>query len=187
MVIHRLQDYIERAIKTNGIFPNAGDVDIQFWDGYRVFVREGLDKYDSVDDWLHDFGGWEDGAQDGHGPYTEYLIRDARKYLGGLGIMRGCMDVIDAAFAPYNLGFLGDLTTKNLEKENKLMLIKCDNEVIYQLVNMNRRRRELPELPYPNSHPDVKEFLDTTSQTAKIESMRMQLNIMEFNGSYNSS
>ncbi len=179
MPTHRIIDYIDRIIPTNGFIDNNFDSDMQFWTGYRIFVRNDLDDYDSVEDWKKDQGGFKPrGRYEGYGAVTEYVLQT---------FLRGSSSIADAGLKSYNMGLMSgwvleSSTSHEAEKEHMFMLIECDHEWPMAVVNLHRRRHNLPEI-VQDEELDIyqmqDELLDTTSETALLEQERVKINERE--------
>lgn len=97
-MIHPIGDYIDCVIATNGFISNDLETDTQFYKGYRVFVRYTLDKYESVEDWKEDQGGFQDRSRyEGYGDVTEYVFQE---------FSRGASVIIDAGLRSWDMGML---------------------------------------------------------------------------------
>lgn len=147
--MHPVHNYIDRVIETNGFICNDHESDGQFWTGYRIFIRDHLDDYATVEDWNSDTGGWNDrgtgryninGCE--HENVTEYVLQR---------FGRGCDVVIDAGYKNTDLGFApstDDTTDTSLTlflEKNHLLLM--DNDSVLSIVNLHRRRNDLEEIP----------------------------------------
>ena len=202
--MHPLRDYIDRVITTNGFIANDHESDGQYWTGYRIFIRNDLDEYQSVEEWKEQTGGWNDrgcGTYDfngsNHQNVTEYVLQEFN---------RGCDVLVDAGYRSADLGFGDEGIIESLEK-NHLLKMNPDNTV-FDVINLHRRRSNLPEVslaPLPENHPyktaymleygedigddvdepDLYDFKDTTSRTAKIEALRVKINELEYDTTLN--
>lgn len=198
--MHPLRDYIDRVIPTNGFICNDFESDAQFWTGYRIFVRDNLDSYDSVEDWKEQTGGWSDrDTYSTHANTTEYVLQSFH---------RGCDVILDAGYKSVDLGFSPRSDEEdciiNFLERNHMLLVNPECNTILAVVNLHRRRCNLSELsllPLPEDHPyrsyfrekyssdlgnenddpSFYEFLDETSRTAKIEALRKKINELEHN------
>jgi hypothetical protein len=194
--MHSLRDYVDRIIATNGFISNDNESDSQFYKGYRIFVREDLDSYESVDDWKEDTGGFDDRKPyEGHTYVTEYVWQQ---------FSRGVDVVIDAAYRSMSLGYGEEDSVANLLEKKHMLLIDPD-DIIFDVVNLHRKRlglSEIPRAPLRKNHPyyqeykakygddypsdeddeiDYYDYIDTTSRTAKIEALRVEVNNIEHN------
>jgi hypothetical protein len=182
--MYSLSDYIDRVIVTNGFIPSCAEEVGRYWEGYRIFIRDDLDKYQSVEEWTEDTGGWSDrNRHNSHGFFTEYVYQkftsnSVDRLSNPDNLIHAdykCVDVHEDSIVPN-----GDKIITLLQNSNLLLIDPTD--ILFDVVNLHRRSLNLGELQVQD-HPDISTYIDTTSRTAKIEALRVKINKLEDEGS----
>lgn len=170
-------DYIDRIIPTNGFISNDNDTDMQFWTGYRIFIRDELDSYDSISEWQEDTGGFTDRSRyNGYGATTEYVYQQ---------FSRGSSCIIDAGLRNWNIGLVSNNQllspiSRSIEEIGLIDVLKYDYMWMSAAVNMHRKRIGSYVIPYnEDEHILISALIDETSKTALLEKQRVQINLLE--------
>lgn len=164
--MHSLIDYIDRIIPTNGFIANDFDTDMQYYTGYRIFIRDHLDDYKSVQDWMDDTVGFRDRDIYGYGYVTEYVYQE---------FSRESSIIIDAGLRNWNMKSYLSSVSQEIDNEHLITYVSYNSSWIKEAVNLHRKRNKLPLIEY-DDEIEFDKLIDTTSKTALLEQKRYLIN-----------